>query len=83
MLCSKRRPATEGWKPAYNRRNLATSAEMGDDVGQLDGSVEGEEIEIAFNVRYLRDALLMDRKCTWSPPTRRVSRSLLYSHTEW
>jgi DNA polymerase-3 subunit beta len=35
----------------------ATSAEMGDDVGQLDGSVEGEQIEIAFNVRYLRDAL--------------------------
>ena len=35
----------------------ASSAEMGDNVGQLDGSVEGEQIEIAFNVRYLRDAL--------------------------
>lgn len=35
----------------------ATSAEMGDNVGQLDGSVEGEETQIAFNVRYLRDAL--------------------------
>ena len=36
---------------------LATSAEMGDNAGQLDGSVEGEETQIAFNVRYLRDAL--------------------------
>jgi len=36
---------------------LATSAEMGDNVGQLDASVEGEEAQIAFNVRYLRDAL--------------------------
>jgi len=36
---------------------LASSAEMGDNAGQLDGSVEGEEVQIAFNVRYLRDAL--------------------------
>lgn len=36
---------------------FAVSAEMGDNVGQLDASVEGEEIQIAFNVRYLRDAL--------------------------
>jgi DNA polymerase-3 subunit beta len=36
---------------------LASSAEMGDNSGQLDGSVEGEEVQIAFNVRYLRDAL--------------------------
>jgi len=36
---------------------LASSAEMGDNAGQLDGSVEGDEIQIAFNVRYLRDAL--------------------------
>jgi DNA polymerase-3 subunit beta len=36
---------------------LASSAEMGDNAGQLDGSVEGEESQIAFNVRYLRDAL--------------------------
>ena len=35
----------------------ASSAEMGDNSGQLDGSVEGEETQIAFNVRYLRDAL--------------------------
>lgn len=35
----------------------ASSAEMGDNAGQLDGSVEGEETQIAFNVRYLRDAL--------------------------
>ena len=36
---------------------LASSAEMGDNAGQLDGSVEGDETQIAFNVRYLRDAL--------------------------
>jgi DNA polymerase-3 subunit beta len=36
---------------------MASSAEMGDNAGQLDGSVEGEETQIAFNVRYLRDAL--------------------------
>ena len=35
----------------------SSSAEMGDNVGQLDGSVEGEQIEIAFNVRYLVQAL--------------------------
>jgi DNA polymerase-3 subunit beta len=35
----------------------ATSAETGDDVSELDASVEGEEVEIAFNVRYLIDVL--------------------------
>jgi DNA polymerase-3 subunit beta len=36
---------------------LASSAEMGDNAGQLDGSVDGEAAQIAFNVRYLRQAL--------------------------
>jgi DNA polymerase-3 subunit beta len=35
----------------------ATSAETGDDVSEMDASIEGEEIEIAFNVRYLIDVL--------------------------
>jgi DNA polymerase-3 subunit beta len=35
----------------------ATSAETGDDVTDLDAAVEGEEVEIAFNVRYLIDVL--------------------------
>lgn len=35
----------------------ATSAETGDDVSELDATVEGEELEIAFNVRYLIDVL--------------------------
>lgn len=35
----------------------ATSAELGDNVGELDAQVTGEEIEIAFNVRYLIDVL--------------------------
>jgi DNA polymerase III subunit beta len=35
----------------------ATSAEVGDNAGEVDASVEGGESQIAFNGRYLRDAL--------------------------
>jgi DNA polymerase-3 subunit beta len=35
----------------------ATATEVGDNAGEVDASVEGGEIEIAFNGRYLRDAL--------------------------
>jgi DNA polymerase-3 subunit beta len=35
----------------------ATSAETGDDVSELDATVEGESIEVAFNVRYIIDVL--------------------------
>ena len=35
----------------------ATSAELGDNVGEMDASIEGDEIEIAFNVKYLIDLL--------------------------
>ena len=35
----------------------AASAEMGDQVGEVDAMVEGPPIEIAFNARYLADAL--------------------------
>ncbi|MFL7792373.1 MAG: DNA polymerase III subunit beta [Anaerolineae bacterium] len=35
----------------------ATSAETGDDVSELDASIAGEEVEVAFNVRYLIDML--------------------------
>lgn len=35
----------------------ATSAEMGDNVGKLEASVQGDAGQIAFNGRYLRDAL--------------------------
>jgi DNA polymerase-3 subunit beta len=35
----------------------ATSAELGDNVSELDASVDGDEIEVAFNARYLMDAL--------------------------
>lgn len=35
----------------------ATSAEMGDSVGELDANVEGDPITIAFNVRFLIDVL--------------------------
>ncbi|HET91421.1 MAG TPA: DNA polymerase III subunit beta [Chloroflexi bacterium] len=35
----------------------ATSAETGDDVSELDANIEGEGVEIAFNVKYLIDLL--------------------------
>jgi DNA polymerase-3 subunit beta len=35
----------------------ATSTETGDNVAQIDASVEGEPIEIAFNVKYMTDVL--------------------------
>ncbi len=35
----------------------ATSAETGDNVAQIDASVDGEPIEIAFNVKYMTDVL--------------------------
>lgn len=35
----------------------ATSAEMGDQVGEIDATVEGPPIEIAFNAKYLAELL--------------------------
>jgi DNA polymerase-3 subunit beta len=35
----------------------ATSAESGDNVGDIDATVEGDSLEIAFNARYLLDVL--------------------------
>ena len=35
----------------------ATSAESGDNVGDIDATVDGEAVEIAFNARYLADVL--------------------------
>ena len=35
----------------------AVSTEYGDNVSQLDASVEGQPVEIAFNAKYLQDAL--------------------------
>jgi DNA polymerase-3 subunit beta len=35
----------------------AISAEYGDNVSELDAKVEGDEIEVAFNARYMIDAL--------------------------
>jgi DNA polymerase-3 subunit beta len=35
----------------------ATSAESGDNVGEIDATVEGEPVEIAFNTRYLQEVL--------------------------
>jgi len=35
----------------------ATSSETGDNIAQIDASVEGESVEIAFNVKYMTDVL--------------------------
>jgi DNA polymerase-3 subunit beta len=35
----------------------ATSAELGDNVGQMDALIEGDPVEIAFNAKYLIDVL--------------------------
>jgi DNA polymerase-3 subunit beta len=35
----------------------ATSQETGDNVAQIDASVEGDSVEIAFNVKYMTDVL--------------------------
>ncbi|MFQ6016215.1 MAG: DNA polymerase III subunit beta [Anaerolineae bacterium] len=35
----------------------ATASEVGDNVGEIDASIEGEAMEIAFNARYLIDVL--------------------------
>ena len=37
----------------------ATSAETGDNVAQVDATVEGGDVEVAFNVKYLTDVLNM------------------------
>ena len=35
----------------------ATSTETGDNMAQIDASVDGDPIEIAFNVKYMSDVL--------------------------
>jgi DNA polymerase-3 subunit beta len=48
----------EGGDEALGRVTVAaTSAEIGDNTGDVDASVEGEAMQVAFNGRYLRDAL--------------------------
>ncbi len=47
---------TNGEKPGAVQL-IATSAEMGDNVNELDALVEGDELDIAFNARYLIDVL--------------------------
>jgi DNA polymerase-3 subunit beta len=36
---------------------VATSAELGDNVADMDASIEGDPVEIAFNAKYLIDVL--------------------------
>jgi DNA polymerase-3 subunit beta len=66
----------------------ATSAETGDDVSELDASIEGEEVEVAFNVRYLIDLLsvvgtpqvALDTTTSSSPGVVRPMGDMEYTH---
>jgi DNA polymerase-3 subunit beta len=50
-------PAEGGDEALGHITVAATSAEIGDNSGDVDASVEGEAMQVAFNGRYLRDAL--------------------------
>jgi DNA polymerase-3 subunit beta len=50
-------PAEGGDEALGHVTVAATSAEIGDNTGDVDASVEGEAMQVAFNGRYLRDAL--------------------------
>lgn len=51
-------PSVEDGAPIPGRITVAsTSAELGDNAGQLEANVSGDDVQIAFNGRYLRDAL--------------------------
>jgi DNA polymerase-3 subunit beta len=66
----------------------ATSAETGDDVSEFDASIEGEEIEIAFNVKYMIDLLsvvgtpqvALDTTTSSSPGVIRPVGDMDYTH---
>ncbi|MDP7675082.1 MAG: DNA polymerase III subunit beta, partial [Dehalococcoidia bacterium] len=49
---------TPGSEPTPGKLTVsARSEEIGDDVGEIDATVEGDEAKIAFNGKYLSDAL--------------------------
>ena len=50
-------PAVGGDETVGHVTVAATSAEIGDNTGDVDAVVEGEAMQVAFNGRYLRDAL--------------------------
>ena len=50
-------PAEGGDETVGHVTVAATSAEIGDNTGDVDAVVEGEAMQVAFNGRYLRDAL--------------------------
>ena len=54
---SAARPKTTPSSPLGSVLVKSTSAEMGDNEGTLDATVDGDDTQIAFNGRYLRDAL--------------------------
>ena len=49
---------TPGTEPAPGKLTVsARSEEIGDDVGEIDATIEGEDTKIAFNGKYLTDVL--------------------------
>jgi DNA polymerase III subunit beta len=54
---------------------MATSADLGDNVADVDASIEGEAIEIAFNAKYLIDVLSIIDSPQFSLETTTASNS--------
>jgi DNA polymerase-3 subunit beta len=54
---------------------MATSADLGDNVADVDASIEGEAIEIAFNAKYLIDVLSIMDSPQFSLETTTASNS--------
>lgn len=67
---------------------VATSAELGDNVADLDASIEGDPLEIAFNAKYLMDVLsvidspqvILETSAASSPGVLRAVGDDLFTH---
>ncbi len=58
MIVRLQMSPAEGADASLGRVTVAaTSSEIGDYTGEVDAAVEGEALQVAFNGRYLRDAL--------------------------
>ena len=51
-------------KAAQNNLRITSTSELGDVLEELDANLEGEDIEIAFNSRYIYDVIRnIDEEC--------------------
>ncbi len=61
----------------------ATSQELGDNITELDGNIEGEGMEIAFNAKYLIDVLnVMDNAQVVLETSAAASPGVLRAHSD-